>query len=1655
MPLPCEAPTKANPDSLLDAIRPDDGPALYEHTYSEHLRDRFLWFDWQGNDLLEPHLRALVAKDPSYRFSEDGKRFDRAEQFNPPALPILPEPSDDDLSDDDFRVLNALETEEARRINFGAFETAITSTWLATALNRSVDDVRSALVRLSQHHYLLWVEDSAVRSRMSELAREVRYVRQRFGPDDADSRPYMIRAVQVRSLPRTKPVRNQPLTPCFEQLKKQLQKVPQASQTLDALHAMLKQEWGSPVNVAGFQLRSLESLLPAYLGVINEDAFVITADTGSGKTEAALLPLIAGAAIDRHAGRRGTKAVLVYPRVRLAYNQAQRLVKYLTLLAAQPGGAKLTVGLQSKDVPLYSHKPATYQPDGSLENWAGDSTNGFEFPLFGCPACGKPLKMRPGGGTDGHDRLTCSGCTWTFDGWAGSKVRVQNQPPDFFLPVAESLSQWQHDPDAGSLFGDKPDFLPPRALLADEIHLYSHIQGAQIGYTLRRLLARCALNARANDVRPSRPLAVGMSATLGQPSAVWGQLANRSNVPEIAPRRTPGPNGESCELIENPRAREHFYFVQPEVESRGHVVAGAAATIQVLMCLSHGMRRRSGDRGGYRGLVFFDSIDNLKQLHHDYTSAEQQNRLAALRTCRFPTEPATKRPRRFCCGKPAECDTFRAGECWYFAAAEPGNNHARPNDPHQVVAGPQGDPAGYAPGRSLTVMDRPVYSGTSGKVEESMGRADLVFSTSSLEVGFDDPDMILVYQHYAPGNLASFAQRKGRGGRGTDDRPVTGCTLSIYSPKDNWYFRHPDLLLEGSGFDVPLNPDNFFVRRGQAVATLLDAVARVCTQAGGRMPDPKVENLPAVAELLKRADARLLQLALGDNIFTELKVKNLTDLWRVICENVDTKVPDTKSWRHLLPWVPLRLFDAINLPQLRVTYPRDSGQEHTEPFDVSLAFGYCSPGNATRRFGHALVHWVPPPITQHAPMFTPTTAGMLDAELVEAGVRQQIGNTAEALDKYIRDGLPDEVIGRLAPGQLYHHLFRPEWVRLGELGRFTRDPQTRRVNWQSRYYWLPTERRLVHVANGANPPDGAKPVHHKTGSELLNFPLITETTPGKKYPVRGLSRLTLDLVGFIGGAHGKTDTGLRVHRTYWGADVSLRLGDRGEEEENWTVAFTDAQGDQPALYGYRIDTEGVRLTPDAKSLTAFVEAEVERISKNDARTRWHRGQLFRFRLASLLAGRGLNFSIAGPVAELLIAANGDEQLATRLTQLRKKFDPDAFLKLLAESRMLRLEYHPLLTADRVSQLADHIGSPEFGKLFTDSLAALRDDAAFKGYIRSLVLHGLLLALHGAFVVHGRGEPRQVCAHAKLPIQFGPRADDNLTVFETGDHGDGTTRTFLRNVGHATAEWRRGELAVCPHAAEQALLDHFFERPDRHDHWRKLNPKHPDTLCRVARELTGTNAVSELHLQALGRLLHQFETVGPHRFSRYELHCEVRAARTTLAGQPGATPRRPAAWEVVSEAVRRAVATDHRAPQLAALLGAYRAIAPGQLDSLRPEARLADQVYRLGVAVCVDGCRACLHQSSPLMAEELTPSAVSREVLQNYREYLLEPGTIEVDTTTPLSTAQVQGIIARDGYCRLSVAPAVNDALASHFEQMGFSPGEYDPLLRRVVWLREG
>ena len=237
-----------------------------------------------------------------------------------------------------------------------------------------------------------------------------------------------------------------------------------------------------------------------------------------------------------------------------------------------------------------------------------------------------------------------------------------------------------------------------------------------------------------------------MSATLGNPTHVWGALAGRPAVIEITP--------EPGERSPNPRGREYFYFVQPEVESRGVPVAGESATIQTLMVLAHGMRRRPGDQGGYRGIVF-GSIDSLKRLLDDYQDAElgglAGHPLAAAPNRRFPPHPTTGHPRRVCCRTHRSCDIiFDRGEC---CRRRRGRRRERAWAERPVPgrgAAPGRTPVGYRPGQPLRIMPTPRVLRHGSRVDpDDAGQRPRVRGVV-VGVGFDDPEMILVCQRTTP-----------------------------------------------------------------------------------------------------------------------------------------------------------------------------------------------------------------------------------------------------------------------------------------------------------------------------------------------------------------------------------------------------------------------------------------------------------------------------------------------------------------------------------------------------------------------------------------------------------------------------------------------------------------------------------------------------------------------------------------------------------------------------------------------------------------------------------------------------------------------------------------------------------------------------------------
>lgn len=1475
------------------------------YCFYDRARDRFAWMSERGEDVLLPVIQELQAEGLLTLGAAGG-----AITIAMSVAEVAEEDVSDEpltlLSDDDYRLLNRLEDIEAARINFGIFDSWTSTISLARGAQNSVEDTVASLSRLELNGYVMLAEDARVRSRVAEIARELRYVKQRFKTNDAAERPYLVRNLKVELRDRNKPIRNRPLRQVFDEAIAAAS--PSQAQGLEGLYRALAGLWGERAALADFQRKGLLEGLAAWRGD-GSPSLAIAADTGSGKTEAAVLPLIAGALGDALEGIAGVRAILAYPRIRLASNQAQRLAGYLAASASIPNLPLLTLGLQVSDVPdSFEAMHVRYR-----EVWRSTGPNTFEFPFFACPACGCSLHLRAGDGYQGADALVCTSGDWRYDGWIGSKAQLRDRPPSLFLPTTDSLHQWLHDPRYGVLFGDGSRFAPPRALLADEIHLYTHIHGAQVGIALRRLAGRAETSGR--DARPM--VAIGMSATISDPAEAWGRLIGRNNVRAIRP--------ESAELETNPRGREVFYFIQPEVESRGADIAGASTTIQSLMCIGHGLRRRTGVEGGYRGLVFFDSIDKMRRLHGAYTDAEEGKQLASLRMSDFGDD-ANGHPQTECCKEPIGCDRFADGECWWFAA----------NDKRQCGAGGR-----RMPGTPLRVARTPIYSGTSSDAEALVKGSDIVFATSSLEVGYDDPDITLVYQHYAPQNLASFIQRKGRGGRRVDDRPTTAVTLSIYSPRDSWYFRRPADMISPAGFRIPLNPDNYFVRRGQALTTLLDGLARSVARGGDFRPG----TAPTRGMLVEAGT--LVEAVLGKGIWVEFGVVDAEGFWAAaMAAQPSVSARYLNELRRGLRWAPDLLFDTINLPALTVLGRNVVGGGSE---DIGLALTTIAPGNSTRRYNPSIVHWRPP-VDGRAPWLTSS-----DYDQAE---RQQLRSDSAAL----LTELPVDVRDTLAG--LHNDLCRPTVATLEPMG------------WMAGAHWTPEVGFAPDRHPTITPLDqDSIPLRHDSNASLRGFLLVAadpararEITGAKLPGMAGISVFTGDDIAGAG-------SGLNVARVFWGADAELRFDRRGVDPLSLSQIFIDPETERPLLHGYQVATEGLRFTVDRDALHCCVDQTIAEFAEDEGRRRWHEAQFLRYLIESRSRAIGIAGHDARLGADIIAAAAAHTTFAPLLRRLARFWSPAELKTLFQTVRDQLLSQHPLMTAARVERAADMLGVDAFHAILSAAAREVRNPEALRAYFISVILHSLSLRLKLLVTQVGQGDERQLLAHVKLPLQFDADGESSITICEAGSHGDGTVRGVVDNWQSLDALVGAGYLGTCPNGDEDKLVRRFWSMPERHEAWRQADPRDVTALAAIAAELAPE---AERLPPVLIRVLFAQEAIEAEPFALYDIAAEIEDVRARAFGDTG---QPVLGWELAASAVHAAGAGT--APVLRRLFDAYDTLDPNAEGSLTPAARLAEQVFRVAAPLCADGCRSCVHQSSDLMSDSLVEASVSRSLLQRF------------------------------------------------------------------------
>ena len=648
--------------------------------------------------------------------------------------------------------------------------------------------IESLLLQMRQRCLVYQVPnaEASYRTRFAEGVRLLASLRQMFKTDDWATGPRLVSDIKLKISPRLYPRRDQDASSVWARLQP-LCPPAHADLMRQCFFALAAKKEGGHYSFSGFQVRAFEHILKSY-GSSGFNGSVVCAGTGSGKTKAFYVP-----AFLRLAPALGsapfTKIIAIYPRnvlladqLREAISEAEKLRPVLAANGLRP----IRFGALLGDTPYAQWFD---DPNPKYYHWSRRGA-GAVIPYLKSPSDGgrSDLVWRDADRQVGRTCLYREGAAQPDvpdvpDGvLAITREDLQANPPDVLFISLEMLNREMCNPRWEAAFGMRrsPE-QSPRLLLLDEVHAHEGLSGAQVAWVLRRWRHWARLKSLH---------VVGLSATLRDAPHHLARVASLApaNVEEFRPR--PG-LGDAGEL--EAEGGEYSLAV------KGDPAAGASllgTSIQAGMLLSRLLTPRTQGASGaaapirpeefYRKKVFgfSDNLDSVNRWFSDMSDAETR-RLASLRQPPTAAVPEPIKRRR-----------FDEGQVWEL--------------PRLI---------GHNLDNSLTVTR------CSSQDPGADANSDLIIATSSLEVGFDDPEVGAMLHHKRPTSMSSFIQRKGRAGRTRGSRPWTVVVLSDYGA-DRWAFHSAEQLFQPEVDSLVLPTLNPYVLRVQLSHFLIDWLGR-------------------------------------------------------------------------------------------------------------------------------------------------------------------------------------------------------------------------------------------------------------------------------------------------------------------------------------------------------------------------------------------------------------------------------------------------------------------------------------------------------------------------------------------------------------------------------------------------------------------------------------------------------------------------------------------------------------------------------------------------------------------------------------------------------------------------------------------------------------
>ena len=636
---------------------------------------------------------------------------------------------------------------------------------------------------------LLYVYDhQRVRSRIAEMVFYFSTLRQRIPYSDKVGLPFeyhespnLAQMVKLSAQSRTRPKRSEELLDVLRTILQNSRHITPPPNLKKVVPANLEPSFelfgeivaeyfkSNDVKLSQFQVDGFQTFFTSALSadfVSREKSYIIQSNTGSGKTEAFLFPILLYTILTN--GQSGTKAILLYPRIDLCNNQLSRLAKYVYILN---NSGKLK-------------KPITI----SLQHGKVDSLS------LECPYCEGHLSFE-------KDKCICENNPEHQINFIHNK----ETDSDIIITTPDSLHRRLMDTYGHKNIWNKATV--PKFVVFDEAHIYSEQSGTHVSNVVRRL--RHKIQSKGGGIEP---IFIASSATIGDAKNFAMKFFSTTDAEIICPKE------HDLEEL----GREYIIFVKA-VNPRKHsvlqngrerftVATNLATMIQTAFCFYHTMRKYENKD---RIMGFVDSIDVIKRLGDKLCDAERERQLFNLRV---PDEKLGLEnrcngncPHINCKNMPPHpylnpCKIYEDGECWWVM-------EERDLSPMEIQIHKSGTTSncGKNPGNS----------------KESLSDDwNLMITTSALEVGFDHPDIIGTFQYMAPMNIPGFVQRVGRGGRSPTDMPISVVVLGS-RPQDSFYFHHPTMLTHPSDekLRITLDPTNKHIRAMHVTSFMYDYIS--------------------------------------------------------------------------------------------------------------------------------------------------------------------------------------------------------------------------------------------------------------------------------------------------------------------------------------------------------------------------------------------------------------------------------------------------------------------------------------------------------------------------------------------------------------------------------------------------------------------------------------------------------------------------------------------------------------------------------------------------------------------------------------------------------------------------------------------------------------